>query len=126
MRQITLVDTSSWIHLFRPQHDPLVRNRVTQLVKDHAAVWCDVIRIELWNGMAGEAEVAIMNRLEELVEPLPIDEEVWKASVDLTKRARAKGLTVPSADLIITACAWRHRAAIDSCDKHFALLEQLR
>lgn len=126
MRQMTLVDTSSWIHLFRPDHNPQVRNRVTQLIMDRQAAWCDVIRIELCNGMSGEKEVAIMNRLEELVQPLPIDEVVWNISLDLTRRARSKGLTVPTADLIITACGWRHRVAIDSCDHHFNLLEHLR
>ncbi len=126
MRQATLVDTSSWIHLFRPQHDPGVRERVTRLIEDWEALWCDIIRIELWNGMAGDREVAIMNRLEELVASLPIDDVVWQTSVDLTKRARDKGLTVPTADLIITACAWRHKAVIDSCDQHFDLLMQLR
>lgn len=126
MRQRALVDTSSWIHLFRRRHDAMVRQSVTDLVKERAAAWCDIVRVELWNGTAGEKEVAIMDRLEELVDVLSIDEAVWQESIALTKQSRAAGLTVPTSDLIIAACARRHPVSIDACDRHFEALTRLK
>jgi predicted nucleic acid-binding protein len=126
MRRSVLVDTSSWIHLFRRRHDAVVRQRVTDLVRDQRAAWCDVVRVELWNGMSDDEEMAIMSRLEELVGTLPIDDQVWQGAVTLTRQARAEGLTVPTSDLIIVACARRHHAMIDACDRHFEALMRLK
>ena len=49
-----LVDSSSWIHFLRPDGDAVVRARVSQALREGEACWCDMVRLELWNGAGGE------------------------------------------------------------------------
>jgi predicted nucleic acid-binding protein len=44
---------------------------------------------------------------------------------ELARRARAAGLSVPAADLLIVACARHHRVEFESLDAHFAELARL-
>ncbi len=53
---------------------------------------------------------------------LPIDDEVWSMAHALAQRARAHGVTVPATDIVIAACADRHRAILETADSDFELL----
>ncbi|MGH7214193.1 MAG: PIN domain-containing protein [Tepidisphaeraceae bacterium] len=121
-----LVDTSSWVETLRAKGRPEVRERVERLVKSGQAVWCDAVRLELWNGRSGVAEQKALAEFDEILPRLAIDDAVWSAGVTLARRARTEGLTVPAIDLLIAACAFRHRAAIESCDEHFKRLAALK
>ena len=73
-----------------------------------------------WRPRGREQEV-----LQEFARALPelsIDEAVWREAYDLAKRARARGITVPAADLVIAACARHHGAALETADTDFAIL----
>ncbi len=117
-----LIDTSSWIHLLRPDGDPAVRGRVEAALQSGAACWCPVVQLELWNGAGGEREKKVLRRFALALSELPIDDDVWNAAYDLARRARSRGVTVPVADLVIAACAQHHGAAVESADSDFALL----
>jgi predicted nucleic acid-binding protein len=56
---------------------------------------------------------------------LAVTPDVWEAANGLARRARAAGLTVPAADILIAACARHHGVEIESSDAHFADLEKL-
>jgi predicted nucleic acid-binding protein len=56
---------------------------------------------------------------------LPIDDDVWELAIELAGKARAAGLSVPADDLVILACARRHRVGIEHCDEHFRKLERI-
>jgi predicted nucleic acid-binding protein len=120
-----LVDTSSWIDTMRHNGDFMVRARVQILMKSGAAAWCDMVRIELWNGLRGHAERQMMDALEEDITLLPTTDAVWQKARLLAQRSRAKGLTVPSADLVIAACAWEHRVELEHDDAHLTALATL-
>ena len=117
-----LVDTSSWIHLLRRDGDPIVRARVEAALASGQACWCPVVQLELWNGARGQREQKVLRDFAEALPNLPIDDQTWEASYDLARQARARGITVPATDVVITACADRHGAAIESADSDFALL----
>jgi predicted nucleic acid-binding protein len=85
-----------------------------------------MIRLELWNGAQGAKESAVLRDLERGIAELTIDHNVWAASFDLGRRARAKGITVPATDILIAACALHHGAAIETCDSDFDMLRSLR
>jgi len=53
---VRLIDTSSWIDAMRRDGDPAVRARVLALMQSGEAAWCDMVRLELWNGLRGAAE----------------------------------------------------------------------
>lgn len=117
-----LIDTSSWIHLLRPDGDPAVRGRVEAALQSGDACWCPVVQLELWNGARGEREKKVLRRFALALSELPIDDGIWNAAYDLARRARSRGVTVPVADLVIAACAQRHGATLESADSDFALL----
>ena len=117
-----LVDTSSWIHLLRPTGDRIVRTRVEEALTSGEACWCPLVRLELWNGARGDHEQAVLRHFAQVLPDLPIDDAVWDLSEELARTARSRGVTVPATDIVISACARRHDADIESADEDFALL----
>jgi len=122
---VTLVDTSSWIEALRKSGNQKVRERVRTLLVNGNAAWCDMIRLELWNGASGQAETEMLRRLERDLPSLEITGEVWKTACSLARQARAAGMTVPSTDLLIVACARHHNASLEHVDRHFDLVSQI-
>ena len=123
--QITLIDTSSWIEALRTTGRLDVRQRVGALILNGMAAWCDMIAVELWNGAHGAYEKLKLEELEKDILCLPTTQDVWKKARLLAKKCREKGLTVPSADLVIASCALFHEAEIDHCDAHFDMIISL-
>ncbi len=122
---MVLVDSSSWIHLLRPDGDSAVRERVELALRTGDACWCAMIRLELWNGAGGNQEKKVLREFERLLPELTIDDPVWRGAFELAKRARTRGISVPATDLLIAACARRHQAALEHADPDFLLLAKL-
>ena len=120
-----LVDTSSWIHLLRPNGDPTVRTRVERALQAGEACWCPMVRLELWNGAGGEREKKALGDFERLLPELEIDDEVWRGTYELARKARSAGVSVPATDLLIAACAKRHDADLEHSDSDFTQLAKL-
>lgn len=121
---MTLIDTSSWIEALRQDGNPEVRGRVQALLQTGDASWCDLVRVELWHGVRGAAERKMMEELDADVTLLPTTDAVWAKARALAQRSRAKGLTMPTTDLIIAACAWAHGVPIEHRDHHFTALQK--
>jgi predicted nucleic acid-binding protein len=122
---VILVDTSSWIHLLRPEGDKLVRARVERALIDGEACWCPMVRLELWNGAGGDRERKILREFEQVLPDLPMTAEAWERAMDLARRARQRGFSVPSMDIAIAACAQLHGASLETADADFAALDRL-
>ena len=86
---------------------------------DDLAVWCDMVAVELWNGVQGDYEKKKLAELEKEILCLPTSSEVWQGARKLAQNCRSSGLTVPPADLIIASCALFHEVDIEHCDAHF-------
>ena len=120
-----LIDTSSWVDALRRDGDPEIKARVVALMRAGTAAWCDIVRLELWNGLRGAAERRQMEELEADVINLPTSDAVWARARLLTQRARARGITVPATDLLIAACAWEHGVELEHDDAHLTALTAL-
>ena len=121
-----LIDTSSWIEALRERGDPNTRQRVGLLLREGEAAWCDLVRLELWNGVRGGPEKRMLEALERDVILLPTTPAVWAAACTLAQRARARGLTVPATDLLIAATAATHGVELEHQDQHLTELQALR
>ena len=121
---MVLVDTSSWIHMLRSDGDTSVRARVESLLEAGTACWCNMVRLELWNGASERDRKALLDFERHLPE-LPISDEVWGAAFTLAQKARKAGATIPAPDILIAACARFHNAAIEHSDSDFDRLENL-
>jgi predicted nucleic acid-binding protein len=120
-----LIDTSAWVETLRSGGEPAVRTRVSGLVAEDRAVLCDLVRVELWNGARGTGEHRLLRELEEQLETVPTTAEVWDLARGLARSSRREGLTLPAADLLITACARHHGLGLVHRDAHFEQLAQL-
>ena len=125
MKQLTLIDTSSWIDALRINGNAKVRQRVESLMLEECAAWCDMVLLELWNGARGDYERKMLKQLEQEIICLTTDKEVWDTAKELSKKSRKAGQTVPSTDLLIIACGLRHNALMEHQDKHFDIILQL-
>lgn len=85
---------------------------------DARATWYDMVAVELWNGAKGDYEKQRLPELEREITCLQITPEVWQAARTLAQECLQAGQTVPSADLVIAACAFVHQAGIEHCDAH--------
>ena len=122
---MTLIDTSAWIHCLRPEGDPAVRARVQALLDAGEAAWCDMVKLELWNGARGETERRVLREMEEALVLLPSGDEVWQNAFRLARVTRQVGKTVPATDLLIGACAQAHGAALAHDDQHLSEIAKL-
>jgi predicted nucleic acid-binding protein len=122
---LLLIDTSSWIHLLRPNGDPAVRTRVERALQGGEACWCPIVRLELWNGAGGEREKKALKDFERLLPELAIDDDVWRGAYEFARKARSAGVSIPATDLLIAACARRHDAELEHSDSDFTQLAKL-
>ena len=120
-----LVDSSLWVHQLRKSGDAAKRDRVNTLLENGEAAWCPVVRLELWRGITNDAERKTLRRYEALLPDYAISTDVWTRSIQLADRARASGVTVPLADLLIFACAKIHGLEVAHDDTHFDELTKL-
>ena len=120
-----LVDSSLWVHQLRKSGDPAKRDRVNALLEGGEAAWCPAVRLELWRGVTSDAERKTLRRYEALLPDYEISADVWQRSIQLADRARASGVTVPLADLLIFSCARIHGLEVAHDDAHFDELTKL-
>jgi|SRR5579883_896666 len=109
----------------RPDGHAAVRERVVRALESGDACWCPIIRLELWNAAAGDRDRKVLKDFERVLPVLAIDRAVWDASLDLARRARSVGVSVPATDILIAACARHHRVDLEHADADFRLLEKL-
>lgn len=117
MKQV-LIDTSSWIEALRKSGNPTIRQNVRESLLDGSATWCDMIRLELWNGAQGSQEKAMLLQLEKDVHCLSSTREVWNTSFVMARHCRSKGKSYPSTDLLIAAHALYYKVRLESMDAH--------
>jgi len=116
--KVVLIDTSSWIEALRSNGRKEIRERVLKFMTQGTAALCDMVLVELWNGARGEYEKKRLKDLEDAILCLETTSGVWKTARQLAQKCRQAGQTVPSADLIIAACALTHGSEIEHCDSH--------
>ncbi len=105
--------------MLRAHGDSKVDEEVRALLKSGEAAWCDVVRIELWNGARGHHEESVLHEMEQILPNLPILPEVWSRAIMTARRVRGAGRTVPVTDHLIKACAHIHGVDLLHADKHF-------
>ena len=115
---MTLVDASSWIEFLRGR-DSKPGQRVKNLLASGEAAWCDMTLVELWNGAQGITEKKALEEMEEELRLYPVNEQVWAGARMLARRCREKGVTAPTPDILIAACAANNNLPMEHCDSHF-------
>jgi len=121
-----LVDTSCWVEALRFNGNKAISSALSELIADDQLAWCDMVVLELWNGVGGAYERKSLKELERLLPCIKIDSKIWKVAKNLALSSRLKGITVPAADLLIAACSIEAGFELWHCDKHFSKLPGLK
>lgn len=120
-----LIDSSVWIPFLRG-HAKLPAEVVVAMSEGRSHI-NPIIWIEIFRGIRGQREEEIAAELFALCPSLPMDEPGWSEAATLARAASQAGLNCPLADVLIAACARRHKAKLIHADKHLEnLLELLR
>jgi predicted nucleic acid-binding protein len=114
-----LIDTSAWVEAMRSRGDEATRKEVHAALRSGRVRFCDLVRLELWNGVSGDPERKWLLELEQSVEVVPTDDRVWADARKLARESRSKALTLPVADLLIAACCRVHGLDLLHRDTHF-------
>ena len=125
-RSMRLIDTSAWIDALRHTGDIETRRAVDEATRSGEAATCDMVLLELWIGARGAPEQDAIAQLALNLTILPINADVWKSAHALARRCRAAGVTVPTTDLVIAACADHHGVDLLERDAHFAQIAKAR
>ena len=119
---MVLIDSSAWIHSFRPDGDAAVRKGVQIALESGEATWCDMVKLELWNGARGDKEKRVLREMELSVPLLNCSPDVWEEAFRTARSVRERGQTIPATDLLIFACARVHGIGLLHADRHLAWL----
>ena len=116
---LILIDSSVWIEGLRADGAAGCRETIDDLLAQERAATCEVVVAEILRGAASEAKLSLLTQGFEGVICLGMvgaGREAGRLSFIL----RQRGLSIPTADLLITGTARLHGAALLHRDRHIA------
>lgn len=117
-----LIDTSLWIEALRESGSPVARRVVARAVEPGMALVNGLILSEILRGARDEGELRRLDRLFDATTCLPLDRPTWSRAARLGYDLRRLGVTVPTVDLVIAACALEADVPLLHVDVHFAMV----
>lgn len=102
---LVLIDTSAWICYFSQRKYGDIKQAVSSLIEENRAALTGPVRVELIQGCKGDGERRLVEELLNGLYYLPVKEEHWQMTADLSFGLRRKGVTVSVVDSLIAAIA---------------------
>ncbi len=119
---LILIDTSIWIFALSKNFSLEIKEKVDTLLRENRVVICPMIKLELLGGTKTKKEFKrLKNRLDSLYE-IKINDNLWQKAAEMAFSLRRKGMTVPYADILISASALSEGTLILHADEHFDLI----
>ncbi len=119
---LALIDSSAWIEVLCEQADATLHTKIQKALHDGVAAISAPIWVELYRGVRGKREMAQLESLRKLCRWLEFDAACWEATAKIARACRERGATVPLGDLLVFACAERHKVEIIERDQHFGMI----
>jgi len=114
-----LVDTSTWLYALRKEFNPVIKDRLDQLLKENLVITVGFIKLEILGGTKSEKEFQRLKMRLDSLEECETDSPLWEKAYDLAFQLRRKGVTIPYTDILIAAAALAHEATLLHVDAHF-------
>ena len=119
---LVLIDTSVWIFALSKNFLPGIKERVDMLLKENRVAISPMIKLELLGGTKTKREFEkLKNRLDSLHE-IEINDDLWQKAAEMAFSLRRKGISVPYADILISAAALCESTLLLHADEHFNLI----
>lgn len=117
-----LIDTSAWIFALRKDFIPSIKNKIEVLLRDDLVLTTGIIKLELLGGTKNEKEFQRLKSSLDSLDYVPAGEIQWTKAYEMAFDLRRKGVTIPSTDILIAACALTADAVVMHADAHFDLI----
>jgi len=117
-----LTDTSAWIASFKKTGNLQLKQFLKNSILAGLAATSPIIILELLQGCRTQEERDALKIKLESLDLLSITQSVWERSYELAFSLRKKGLTIPTADLIIAAVAIENNSMILHQDEHYEMI----
>jgi predicted nucleic acid-binding protein len=96
-RRGVFMDSSIWIHYFRPRGDEIIKTEVKRVLLAEQVFTCWVVKAELLVGAKDEEAFTRLSSILEALEEIPLTPEVWleaaRLGYNLRRRAYQRGYT---------------------------------
>lgn len=113
-----LVDTSAWVMALHRKRF-VARQRVKEVVADGTAATCPIVLLEMLVGRARGEDPKVMRERLSVLNWLSCTDEVWESAYRLGSEARARGHTLPVADVLVAAHALTSGAVVLHADSDY-------
>jgi len=122
--RLSLIDTSAWILALRKGKKERARSEVGRLIEKNLAAITGIVKLELLCGTRTKSEYKELKEDLEALIQLEITGNTWDRASQLAYSLRRKGVTVPSADVLIAAVAMENGCNLLHADHHFDLIAE--
>lgn len=120
---LSLPDTSVWVHYFRRPIRPRLQLRIQELTVSDSLATCDLVRLELLRGARDDEEYTRIDRRLNASRLLPTADREWDQAIQLGYRLKRAGVAVSVTDLLVAVVAMTHQVTLLHADDGF---EQMR
>jgi hypothetical protein len=117
-----LVDSSVWVDYLSRRQTPLVDVLDRALGESRLVATTGVILQEILQGARTERTFQLLRSRFSRLAYLPASKQTFVAAAVLHRKARGRGMTVPTVDTLIASTAIAHGAALLTADDHFRTL----
>ncbi len=115
MSSVALVDSNVFITLLRAGIDP-----VAWLGERFEDIYtCGMVRLEVVRGQRLPKQRDALAAFFDILCNVPMDNKLWEEATELGWKMDRRGMTLPSSDIVIAACALRAGVPVLSGDSHF-------
>ena len=119
---LVVIDTSVWVLALRPKVDEKTKQTVSGVLDEDRAATCGVIMMELLSGARNRREYQELLQSLEALHYLRTPEVTWRKVAELSLNLRAKGVSIPYADLLIAQIAMDNGCGLLHSNRHFDLI----
>lgn len=112
-----LIDTSAWIDAFRGS-DLEIKKKVDVLLDEDRATLCGVVEMELFQGVRAPERKKVFSLLR-ILKYIETEREDWIVAGQEYAHLRARGVTLPSTDVLVAAMCLRRQMPLLATDAHF-------
>ena len=118
-RRIHLLDTSTWVLIYRRDPPVAVAQRVEELIRERLAASNSVVELELVVGCRTPDEMSQVRTNLASLQDLQILQSTWNRAASLGFELRRVGITTSVPDLLIATSAIEHDAILLHVDGDF-------
>ena len=118
---LVLINSSMWIEAWRRTGDAAARECALRWYDEGLAAVCYPVVLELIGGARTPAEVESIRTHFAHLPFLSVSNKVWEAAWEYAFALRRKGLTIPTADVLIATTAAVHEVPLLHRDEHYRL-----